>query len=276
MNIDSFDYYLLEYIFSFSDSYELYILFETCKYFRKLFNYSSLLRKQPKPEFYLRNKKNLSWAESHMDFKLVENVFKLALRYGDMEVVKYIYKTIKPRLDERGYYSETIYNEDYLMFHWLYKKGFYLDENAFNAAAEIGDIKLLKFLEKNDCEYSENALVFAVKGGDMDCVKYLVNKGFFWDSTLYYLACDNIEILKYLISLSFNDLSRPWINSSVFKRAIEIGNVKVCKLLKKHNCPYDLTSSYLAFEKGNITVLNWLIKNNYPVDQTIINKIINY
>ena len=188
MGLFHFDYYLLEYIFSFTNTSELYILFETCKYFKNLFNYSRLSRTQPGPEFYLKNKKNLTWAMSHSTFKFRDDMFKLALRHGDMEVVKYIYKVKQPELYETGCYSEAIYNDDYCMFKWLHKKGFYLDENAFNAAAEMGDLKLLKFLNKNDCEWSEDAVLFAVKGGDIDCVKYLIDTGFSWTSTVYILA----------------------------------------------------------------------------------------
>lgn len=273
MNIVDFDYYVLEYIFSFSDSSDLYVLFETCKYLKNLFIYTSLIKTHPTPEFYLENKKKLLWAMSHSDFKFDEDIFGLALRYNDSWVIQYIYKLKQPELNGLYYYSQTIYNENYNMFKWLRKKGFYLDENAFNAAAEMGNLDILRFLENNNCEWSTDAINFAIIGGSIECVKYLIHKGFQWDSDAYSLACDNIEILKYLISISANDLSRPWINSNVFKKAVEIGNVKVCKLLKKYNCGYDIRSANIAFEKGNITVLKWLIDNNYQVDESIINKI---
>ena len=274
MELIEFDYYLLEYVLSFINPYELYISFETCKRIKNVITRSKILKTfHPIPEFYLKNINNLLWAVSHPTFKFKKDIFRLALRYGDMEVVKYIYKVNRPKLNGTCYYSETIYNENYNMFRWLYKKGFILDENSFNAAAEIGDLNLLKYLEQKDCEWSENAVEFAIKGGNLECVKYLIDIGFIWSSDVYNIACNNLEILKYLIGLSYNDLSKPWINNSVFRKAAEIGNVKVCALLKKYNCLYDLACARIAFENGNVPVLKWFIKNNYPVEQSIINKI---
>jgi len=275
MNIITIDSYILEYIFRFLSPKDVYILYETCKTIREVLIKFNFKRCKPTEEFVLKNKNNLNWAMSHPSFKFENNVFQLAIKYNNNDIIKYVYKIIKPDLNGTEYYSESIYNENFYIFNWLFKKGFTLDETAFDAAAKIGNLELLKFLNNKGCPWSNNTFNCSIYSGNLKCVQYLDNDNFPWNSTAYNASCEtsNFEILKYLVSTSYNDLSRPWFNSSIFKSAARSGNVKILKFLKNKGCPWDIDATSEAFTYGNNKALEWLISNGCPVQQYILNNV---
>jgi hypothetical protein len=75
-----------------------------------------------------------------------------------------------------------------------------MNEWACTAAAQRGDIEMLKYLHENGCPWDKNICKTAVRGRHLDVLKFLSENGCPWDESTCSAAASygHLDILKYL------------------------------------------------------------------------------
>ena len=84
------------------------------------------------------------------------------------------------------------------------------DEQTIDAAAEHGNLKMLKYCVANECPVDEDACAFAAENGHLEILKYLHEEVKApWDATTAYQAAQNghLHILEYLVERKYDKYS---------------------------------------------------------------------
>ena len=84
--------------------------------------------------------------------------------------------------------------------------------------------------------------------------KFQLSSGIFH----YFTSVGNLKMMKWL-----KKHNCPW-DEHTFQIAAKIGTLKNMKWLKKHNCPYDTKTFSTAAKKGTLKNMKWLKKHNFP------------
>ena len=128
-----------------------------------------------------------------------------ACQYGDIKIVKWLFERFFPVDKYCGYHACYFGHLDILKF--LISKGYMIDVICYNHAAENGNIHILKYLDdlaRHDLSmpwWDETTIVSAVENNQLKIVKYLRKNNCKWDSYATYSAYDNkhMELLYWLI-----------------------------------------------------------------------------
>ena len=76
------------------------------------------------------------------------------------------------------------------------------DEKTINAAAEQGNLEMVKYCVANECRINKKTFVYAALNGHLECLKYLREEAKArWDSKVLYLAHakKHLECLRYAV-----------------------------------------------------------------------------
>ena len=76
------------------------------------------------------------------------------------------------------------------------------DDRTINAAAEQGNLEMVKYCVANACPINKYACQFAARNGHLECLKYLREEAKApWDSLVLYRAHTNkhLECLRYAV-----------------------------------------------------------------------------
>ena len=281
--IETFDDYVLSFIFSFLDSRNLLPLFETSKLtynlLKKLVFLDRIQIKIPYThsivEYCSDDLSYFKWVEKHKFYS--KKIPKFAGRYGNFKLLKYLIKN-----NYKVNYSDTFYelcqNNNmkilkYLSKHTLDNDLTKLNESVFRAAGESGNIDIVKFLYKNDCPFDCTALYGACYSGNLKVVKWMVYNCFPFGRYIYHHAASegHINILNYLYELTKNDLSYPWWDESVCTSAAENGQFETLKWLRSKQCPWNILTLYSTLETypNSLEMFKWAYENNCPKDDNI-------
>lgn len=127
-------------------------------------------------------------------------------------------------------------------------------------AAKKGHIDLFKWAwMKDDCCPFPDIFSAAVYSQNLDFLQWLHKIKCPWDYKVTVNLCklNNYNILKWALT------KKCQITPLCLNYAIKNNNLKMIKLLKKHNVDL-LTGTYYASKYGNIELLKWMLNNNFP------------
>jgi hypothetical protein len=278
MSILHLNNFLLLEILYFLNIGDVFILNETCKIFYNLIKFKNIEKLKP-PEIHdlVSNTKLIDWSKTHNSFKYNSKYTQFAIRRNKFKTLRYLY------LDGCSFnkyaYSEAINNNNNKIIKWLHRRNISINSLSISAAAKTGNLKLLKWLKKKgNLSFNLKNSYAAALSGDISVLKYVIENGSSWDYVTYNYAVKsgNLDCLKYLYQQSFNDLSKPWWNVSTCMTAAFHGYLHILKFLRKKGCRWDARTTLYAFENKHIKLLDWAIKNKCPVYDYIYTELSNY
>lgn len=277
---------VVKYIIYFLDYNHLYVLFETSKKFK---NYIIEIKKfidngnkyipkyikfkSPHISFVVQSLNLIEWAKSHSTFKYSEKYTHVyASKTNDIDIIKYLYKdNIKY---DKTLMMEAAKNGNKDLLKWGLNKGLTINNEISAEACGYGDLKIIKWMLKKYDETLFDVLSWnkAAENGNLNVLKFLFeNCSNKFDSDIFYYTTrgGNMKCLKYLFDLSIHDLSLPFWNLSAYYGAIENGNLRMFKWLKKHSCPCDSRILYKAMEYDKICIFKWATENGCEMDDKL-------
>jgi len=140
------------------------------------------------------------------------------------------------------------------------------DQDTMDAAAEQGNLEMVKYCVANECPIDEWACARAALNGHLECLKYLHEEvKALWDSGTASRAALNghLHILEYLVERKF-DQYREW--TCTF--AAENGHFDCLKYLHETaKSPWESRAVRKAYENGNDECLQYLLDNNCPLPE---------
>ena len=136
--------------------------------------------------------------------------------------------------------------------------------NDYNEAAENEHMDCLKYLVQKGYDMEkENVCYIAVKKNNFEMLKFAVENGFDVSDeaiTATATANGNLEMLKYL-----HKNGCP-ITRHTVRDAAAWGHLDCLKYLHKNGCDWDSAAPLLAAENGNLDCFKYLYENKCPID----------
>jgi len=138
------------------------------------------------------------------------------------------------------------------------------DEETIYAAAEQGNLEMVKYCVANECPIDEEACACAAGNGHLECLKYLREevKAPWGSQTAEWAALNgHLHILEYLVERKFNK-----DNGDACECAAENGQLDCLKYLHETaKAPWDYWAVRYAHENKHPECLQYLLDNNCPL-----------
>ena len=135
---------------------------------------------------------------------------------------------------------------------------------TIDAAAEQGNLEMVKYCVANECSMNEWACAYAAKGGHLECLKYLHEEVKApWDSTTAAWAAENghLHILEYLVERNNNKY-----NTLACANAAENGHLDCLKFLHETaKAPWKERAVKYAHVRKQYECLQYLLDNDCPL-----------
>ena len=139
------------------------------------------------------------------------------------------------------------------------------DENTINAAAEQGNLEMVKYCVANECPVDESACAYAALKGHLEVLKYLREEVKApWDSGTAAWAAENghLHILEYLVERKFDEYDERL----ACELAAENGHLDCLKYLHETaKAPWNSAAIRDAREKNQPECVQYLLDNNCPL-----------
>ena len=136
------------------------------------------------------------------------------------------------------------------------------DERTFSAAAERGNLEMIKYCVANGCPVNELACARAAENGHLECLKYLhEDVKAPWDKETATEAASNghLHILEYLVERKFDKYS-----AGSCKWATANGHLNCLKYLHEvAKAPWDSRTAAQAAYNGHLHILEYLVEREY-------------
>jgi hypothetical protein len=279
------------YILHFLADDNIYAYKETCSFFYNLIKYiknnfknlpNCVIKDKPPSMDYITQSINLiKWAENNKKFKCNFKTVLSATIQGNLDVLKYLKKNNSIFFNDTCLYYYSSKNGHFDIIKYLFKEGIKPQYTALNGAVEYGDLKIIKWMLRNNFPYYRDTLCYeAAYHNKINILRYFVEVlEFEYSDIIFDYAAEggNIKILKYLLKRSSCDLSiRAWWSTSTTASAAETGQLKTLKWLRKKLCNWDVSTSYNAVVNNQIETLKWAIENGCPVDEVLFSCLPSY
>ena len=138
------------------------------------------------------------------------------------------------------------------------------DEWTINAAAEQGNLEMVKYCVANECPVDEWACSDAAENGHLECLKYLREevKAPWGSATAAWAAIyGHLHILEYLVERKFDEF-----DVSACTRAAYNGQLECLKYLHETaKAPWDEDAVWEAHHKNHTECLQYLLDKNCPL-----------
>jgi len=138
------------------------------------------------------------------------------------------------------------------------------DEGTINAAAEQGNLEMVKYCVANECPIDERACAYAADGGHLECLKYLCEEVKApWDSSTATWAAANghLHILEYLVERKYYEYT-----AYAFERAAEEGHLDCLRYLHETaKAPWNSQAVRRAHKNNHSDCVQYLLDNNCPL-----------
>ncbi len=137
-------------------------------------------------------------------------------------------------------------------------------EDAMRGAAKGGHLELVKHLREKGYDWDENTCASAAHEGHVHVLEYLRTNGCPWGSDAGFRAAegDRLDTLKWL-----REHGCPW-DEEVTGAAAENGHFETLKWLHEHGCPgWDAVLFATAVSGGNLEMIMWMHENGCPWDE---------
>ncbi len=189
--------------------------------------------------------------------------------------------------DTKDHYWDAITSGNMRIINWLATMGLPSDDPKYCAqAASCGHLDILVWLRKFSISWDKRPAVYAIRGGhhhvlrwailnkcpfdkwvlndeavkngDLDSVKVLIELGLFKYHSAYNLAAREGH-LKLLMWMRENKVQGKW-NTSTSNEAIASNHLEVFKYLVEQGCPWSISNSYqTAIYHGHLEILKYII-----------------
>ena len=136
------------------------------------------------------------------------------------------------------------------------------DEQTIDAAAEHGNLKMLKYCVAKKCPIDVDACGLAAENGHLECLKYLHEEAKApWDYNTAAWAAFNghLHILEYLVKRKFDNYNEDACACAAFG-----GQLECLKYLHEEvKAPWDKDTALRAAQNGHLHILEYLVERKY-------------
>jgi hypothetical protein len=139
------------------------------------------------------------------------------------------------------------------------------DRWTIDAAAEQGNLEMVKYCVANKCPVKEYACAHAALHGQLECLKYLheeVKAPWGGSTTAAWAAANgHLHILEYLVEREYDKF-----NAWACRNAAENGHLDCLKYLHEVvKAPWDWLAVHVAHENNQLECLQYLLDNDCPL-----------
>ena len=138
------------------------------------------------------------------------------------------------------------------------------NSRTINAAAEQGNLEMVKYCVANECHINELACVCAASEGHLECLKYLREEVKApWDSRTASWAAGSghLHILEYLVDRKYDEY-----DEEACEFAADGGHLDCLKYLHETaKAPWDPSAVLVAHENDHPECVQYLLDNNCPL-----------
>ena len=138
------------------------------------------------------------------------------------------------------------------------------DENTINAAAEQGNLEMVKYCVANECPVDTSACAYAASQGHHECLKYLheeVKAPWTYHTASYAAENGHLHILKYLFERKYDKYDAY----ACYYAAVN-GHLDCLQYLHETaKAPWDSEAVRKAHKNDQTECLQYLLDNNCPL-----------
>jgi hypothetical protein len=169
-------------------------------------------------------------------------------------------------LTNEGYFCSQVAKTNKLeLLKWVREeKKCKWDSGTIEAAAEYGNLEMVKYCVANKCPIDEYTCAYAAENGHLECLKYLREEAKApWDSSTasWVAANGHLHILEYLVERKYDQF-----NTSACINTAKNGYLDCLKYLHETaKAPWGYWSVYHAHENNQTECLQYLLDNNCPL-----------
>lgn len=235
----------------------------------------------------------------HLKFDFeTENSFKqspllLIVEKGNFKILKYLLQ--QKHISEKGKSTfqyptrpllKAIEKSNFPMVKFFVEKlgiDFSQEDKFLFAASTTGNLDILKYLiDVVGCDirktngFGQTSLLESCRLGQLKIVKYFVEDfglrsgyelDFHRNSAIYYCAANNqLELLKYLVSLGFDFVSRNLSGESPFDVSCSSGNLEIVKYFISIGCEISQNVVKIVVDHGHLELLKFFVSIGVKID----------
>ncbi len=210
---------------------------------------------------------SLRLCDIHVSF-----IFQLAIKQGNMALTQYLFE--KERCIHTATLRKVLQVEDVTAFHpnspricqWLYEKGFRVEESMImEHAAYFGDEEVFRWFYKKGFQGQHKAVFgLAVQSGNDSFIDWLYNEGYraeIYADMVLYWA---VKTGKFNLIQSIYEKGYRSSEDIVLREAARNGDIHLLKWLNEKGYPVIRRQVFLwATYSGNLDTVNWLYNSRY-------------
>lgn len=204
----------------------------------------------------------LIWLLEEKQCKFSEKVSKEAAQSGHIQILQW-FRQNHYKYDVWGCIYVAALKGHLNILEFLQEEdGFTLGPSACDAAAQGGNVSVMKWLRSNGCKWNLGVCIHgAAREGKVEMIDYLLdNEEHPFDSELclvFAAKYGHVNILRLIRRKGYDD----W-NTKISDEAARAGKTNVLKFLKEEvGCKLDLNACLQAARCGHLTTLQYLREN---------------
>jgi hypothetical protein len=192
-----------------------------------------------------------------------------AARSGDLTKLMWLYTEQHCELDRDEDISIfAAMSGSIAVLEWLKQQGVTLTGYASNLAAQYGHMHVLQYLHAEGCEKGRSVCYAAADNGDLEMLKWARKHDYPWDQhgpNNVVFVCGaaagsyNIELMAWLIQQPGVQLS-----AGLMAAAAGVGDITMCEFLLANQCPWSEHTCLHAANRGEVDMLRWLREHGCP------------
>jgi len=220
----------------------------------------------------------LKWLNAE-GLSVSDKELSLAAERGDMEIMQYLLPENWFDPDRTDYDSSAnvcagaAFGGSLQMAQWLHEQGAEYESDVISsAAAQKGDMAMLKWLETQDCDFTRQTFEAAALSGSVEVLEWLKKKGCRWNEDM---MCETAAQEGHLDALKWLRNEGCPVNESTFVHAVLSNNVDVLKFLREEDCPWSEEVTTMASRTKHlkpdnmVNVRRWLRENGCPESPSV-------
>jgi hypothetical protein len=187
-------------------------------------------------------------------------VFNEALQYGHLHIAQFLQEKNNYMLNEEVFVNAVLSSKLEIM-EWILKENCPFNPKVFNTAIRTQNLEILQWLKQIGCIWNHSSFMIAcihhqIKHANIgvEIIKWLHQQG--CPNAIYclgYFVKDgNTDVVNYFLNLGY-----PCTSNMSFEACIR-PNLKMIKLLKQFNCPFENFGLSLAIARNTLEIITYL------------------